>query len=244
LLATARLRVEADGSGAPRLAVLRSEPPLLLRPTGPDTVHLIGGAAGPLGGDRLRIEVSVGPGASLTVRAAAASLALPGPDGAPSRLEISASVAAGGRLSWLPEPLIAATGCRHTTQATINVAAGANLLWRDELRCGRHGEQSGDVRLVTRLRAGDAEIYEHELAVGPDAPGWSGPAVLAGARSIGTLLIVNAAWRESGPPPAQVLSPTAAAMPIEGPAILVTALAEGTAEVRRYLDAASKQLMR
>lgn len=242
LLATARLCVDADHHGRTRLAVLRSEPPLLLRPTGPAQVHLVGGAAGPLGGDRLRIEVSVGPGATLTLRTVAASLALPGPDGAPSQLEISASVAAGGHLSWLPEPLIAAHACRHTTQTTIDVAAGASLWWRDELQCGRHNEQPGDVRLLTKLRVAGAEIYRHDLAVGPDAPNWSSPAVLADARSIGTLLIVDDAWREYGPPPTLVLDPTAAAMPLDGPAMLVTALAADPADVRRYLDAASEQL--
>lgn len=227
--------------GATRLAVLYSEPPLLLRPTGPDTIHLVGGAAGPLGGDQLRIEISVGPGASLTLRTVAASLALPGPDDAPSHLEISASVATGGRLCWLPEPLIAASGCRHTTQTTIDVATGANLLWREELRCGRYHERSGNVQLVTGLRVGGAEIYRHELAVGPDTAGWSGPAVLAGARSIGTLLIVDDAWRESGPPPTRVLGPMAAAMPLAGPAMLVTALSADPSQVRRYLDTASNQ---
>jgi urease accessory protein len=239
LLATARLRVEADGSGTTRLAVLHSEPPLLLRPTGPDTVHLVGGAAGPLGGDRLRIEVSVGPGASLTVRTVAASLALPGSDGAPSRLEISASVAAGGRLCWLPEPLIAAAGCRHTAQTTIDVAPGATLLWRDELRCGRHGERPGDVELLTRLRVGDAEIYRHELAIGPGTPGWSSPAVLGDARAVGSLLIVDPAWLETGPPPAQVLGPDAVAMPLAGPAVLVAALSVDSRCVREILDAAT-----
>jgi len=238
LLATARLRAEADGSGATRLAVLRSEPPLLLRPTGPNTVHLVGGAAGPLGGDRLRIEVNVGPGASLTVRAVAASLALPGADGAPSRLEITASVAAGGRLSWLPEPLIAAAGCRHTTQTTIDVAAGASLQWRDELQCGRHGELPGDVQLITGLRVRNVEIYRHKLAVGPGAPGWSGPAVLGDARAIGSLLIVHPAWLEAGPPPARVLGTTATAMPLAGPAVLVNAVGADTRSVRQILDAA------
>src|SRR5262249_36048274 len=208
---TARLRAEADGSGATRLAVLRSEPPLLLRPTGPDTVHLVGGAAGPLGGDRLRVEVNGGPGASLTVPAVAAALPPPGPAAAPSPRETTASVAAGGRLSWLPEPLIAAAGCRHTTKTTIDVAAGASLQWRDELQCGRHGEQPGAVQFVTGLRFRNVEIYRHKLAVGPGAPGWSGPAVLGDARAVGSLLIVHPAWLEAGPPPARGLGPTAAA---------------------------------
>ena len=91
--AAARIVAEADGRGGTRLAVLRGEAPLLLRRTGPRT----GGRASPCtwsaappgrcGGDDLRLDVEVGPGARLGVRSVAASLALPGPRRAPpSRL--------------------------------------------------------------------------------------------------------------------------------------------------------------
>ena len=70
---------------AGRLAVLDSRAPLVLRRTGPDEVYLVGGAAGPLGGDDLCLSVEVGTGDRLRLRTAAASVALPGPDGAPSR---------------------------------------------------------------------------------------------------------------------------------------------------------------
>jgi urease accessory protein len=81
--AEARIVAEADGRGGTRLAVLRGESPLLPRRTGPRTgdevtVHLVGGAAGPLRGDDLRLDVEVGPGARLEVRSVAAQLALPG----------------------------------------------------------------------------------------------------------------------------------------------------------------------
>jgi len=88
--ATARITAVADG-GRTRLVTLRSEPPILVRRTGPRhadgevEVHLVGGAAGPLGGDRLRVEVTVGPGARLCVRTVAASLALPGPGAGSTR---------------------------------------------------------------------------------------------------------------------------------------------------------------
>ena len=58
-------------------------------------MHLVGGAAGPLGGDRLRLEIEVGAGALLDVRSVAASLALPGAGGAQSRLEVTARVEVG-----------------------------------------------------------------------------------------------------------------------------------------------------
>src|SRR5262245_2404397 len=50
---------------------------LAVRRTGPDTVHLIGTAATPLGGDELDIEIVVAAGARLVVRSVAATIALP-----------------------------------------------------------------------------------------------------------------------------------------------------------------------
>jgi hypothetical protein len=36
-------------------------------------------------------------------------------------------------LRWLPEPTIATAGCHHRAAARIRLAAGARLVWRDEL---------------------------------------------------------------------------------------------------------------
>ena len=235
--ARARVVAEADGRGGTRLAVLRGESPLLLRRTGPHaqegpTVHLVGGAAGPLRGDDLRLDIEVGPGAGLHIRSVAASLALPGPPGAAaSRLEIRAQVAAGASLRWLPEPLIAACGCDHVAVTEVDVEAGGTLVWRDDLVCGRHGEPAGDVRTETTIRYGGSTLYRHELAVGPGAPGWSGAAVLGGGRAIGSLVL-------AGPdlPPPALLGADAALMTLAGPGMLATAVGPDVREVRRALD--------
>jgi urease accessory protein len=235
--ATARVVAEADGAGGTRLAVLRGEPPLLPRRTGaaqaggPAVVHLVGGAAGPLGGDDLRVEIEVGPGADLCVRTVAASLALPGRDGAVSRTELSASVAVGGRLTWLPEPLIAAAGCDHDAVSHVDLAAGARLLWREELVCGRHGERSGDVRMRLSARVEGRPLHRHELAVGPAAPGWDGAAVLGGARAVGTLLVTGSLDVTD-----RVIGPSAAVLPLAGPGILVVSTGSDLREVRATLD--------
>jgi urease accessory protein len=81
--AVARLVAVADAAGRTRLSLLRGEPPLLprrtgVRPDGAVVVHLVGGAAGPLGGDHLALDVEVRPGAVLEIRSVAATLALPG----------------------------------------------------------------------------------------------------------------------------------------------------------------------
>ncbi|GAB7052509.1 urease accessory protein UreD [Catenuloplanes indicus] len=246
--ATARIVAVPDGRGGTGLPTLAGEPPLLVRRTGarqpgvPAEVHLVGGAAGPLGGDRLRIEITVESGAALTVHTVAASIALPTPraHGRPdtSLVEVHATVAPGGVLHWLPEPLIGATGCDHDAVTVVDVANGGTLIWRDELVCGRHDEPAGDVRLHTTIRYAGRTLYRHDLSVGPAAPGWSGAAVLgSGARASGSLIMIDPVWADGGPPPAAPIGDTAAVMPLPGPAILATAAGTDLRAVRGPLDA-------
>ena len=228
-----RIVAEADGRGGTRLARLRGEPPLLLRQTGPGTVHLVGGAAGPLGGDDLHLAIEVGPDTALCVRTVAASVALPALSGAPSRVTVTATVAPGGTLRWLPEQVVATANCHHLAFASVELAEGAALVWRDELICGRHGEAPGDATLAISVRYAGRPLLRQSLSVGPNADGWAGPAVLAGAKATGSLLRV--APGVPAPEPA-VLGPTAVRVPLAaGPASLVTATAPDAHTLRGYL---------
>ncbi|MFI5493776.1 urease accessory protein UreD [Actinoplanes sp. NPDC051859] len=239
--ASASIVAEANGTGGTRLTTLRGESPLLLRRTGVRgdatgvvTVHLVGGAAGPLRGDDVALSITVGPGARLAVRSVAAQLALPGrPDLPPSRFVVTASVAAGAALLWAPEPLIAAAGCHHLAVADVSVAEGGFLAWRDDLVCGRHAERPGDVRTAVTIRYAERTLYRHELAVGPGAPGWSGAAVLGDAGALGMLVLACADAAE-----VPVTRPTgeAAVLPLAGPGLLATAAARDIRDVRAALD--------
>jgi len=104
--ATAAIAAEADG-GVTRFPVLRSQAPLVLRPTA-GAVYLVTGAAGPIGGDVLRLSIDVGAGATLNVRTVAASVALPSRGGQESVLCITARVGPRARLSFLPEATVIA----------------------------------------------------------------------------------------------------------------------------------------
>lgn len=239
--ASARV-VAVRAGGVTRLPVLRGQAPLLLRRTGAPgrvaSVHLVGGAAGPLGGDDLRLTIEVGPGARLVLRTVAASVALPGHGEAASRVTVEATVAAGARLDWCPEPLVAAAGCHHLATSRVDLAEGAELAWREELVCGRHGEQPGDATVALTVTYGGRPLHQQELAVGPGAPGWAGPAVLDGAQVVGSTVYVHPGW-STRPPAPVVLSPTAAVMPLSGPGVLATAVGADATAVRRALAAAA-----
>lgn len=231
LHAHARVVAEAGPAGTV-LTELRGGGPLALRRTGREEIHLVGAAAGPLGGDRWRIELYVGAGAALRVRSAAASVALPGPDGAASRLDITAAVAPGGLLDWAPEPLVAAAGARHTTYARVDLAAGAGLRWREELVCGRYGEEPGSARSLLTFSHAGRPLLAHDLATGPDAPGWDSPAVLGPARAAGTLVLAGTCCPPV-PTAEDACSANFATMRLAGPGLVVTAVAEDALAVRR-----------
>ena len=235
--AFARIVACADRPGRTAVTVLRGEPPLLPRCTGPRggpvaEVHLVGGAAGPIGGDRLRIDVEVGPGAALVLRTVAATVALPGPTGEASSSTLSVRVASGGRFAWLPEPLVAAAGCDHVSESIVELDGGAHLVWRDELVAGRHGEQPGRLRQATRIRYDGVAVLHQELAIGPGTV-WTSPAVLGGARVAGNLVVVS----PGQDPPAAASVAGAALMPLTGPAALWAGVATDVPTLRRSFSA-------
>ncbi|MDQ1710030.1 MAG: urease accessory protein [Frankiaceae bacterium] len=196
--ASAEIRAEPNGSGGVRLPVLRSEPPLLLRRT-PDAVHLVGGAAGPLGGDDLHLLIRVCSGAHLRFRSVAASLAQPDAAGRPSDLTVVVHVEAGASLDWAPEPLVSTIGSHHRVHTAIHLERDASLRWRDITVLGRHDEPSGLIEQDLTVTQDGADTLCQEHAWGPGAAGgWSGPAVLAGARVVATELTVRRGRARSG----------------------------------------------
>jgi urease accessory protein len=230
--AEAAIVAEADVAGRTRLPVLRSQAPLVLRRT-PDAVYVVGGAAGPIGGDTLGLRIDVLDGATLCVRTAAAAVALPGPDGLESVLTVTATVGRGARLEYLPEPVVATAGARHATVIQVTLAEGASLLLRDELILGRHGEPGGASRTSLRADYAGRPLLRHALQVSGTDGVSLGPAILDGHRAVGTAL-----W--AGPATSTDIEahsgPEVAVMPLAGPGILVTALAHDAVALRKRLS--------
>jgi urease accessory protein len=240
--ASARIVARADGRGGTALPVLDGEGPLALRRTrasGTEAkVMVVGAMSGPLGGDRFSLRARVEEGARLHVGSAAATLALPGQAKGEACYDVRLDVADGAELHWLPEQLISARGSDLYVTTRAEAGAGARLVLREEQVLGRAGEEPG--RLTSRLtvRVAGRTVLDQELACGPGAPGgWDGPAVLAGHRAVGQLVVVRPEFGHR-PPPARILGECAALVPLAGPAVLVSAVAADALRLRRLLDEA------
>lgn len=211
---------------------LRSQAPLALVPrrgtaarTGPLVVHLVGSAATPLGGDDVGLEVLVGPGAELVLTAA---VALAGR----SRFAVRCTVADGGSLVHLPEPVVVTGRADHTADLHVVLGAGARLRAREVLVAGRSGEPPGRYRGRVRVDgpAGALLVQEQELG----DPGLQGsPAHLAGHRVLATEV------RVGGPDPAAaVAGGWWSLVPLARGGCLATAVAGDAVTAGRRLDAA------
>jgi urease accessory protein len=136
------LEVDADG-----IRRLRRGARLAPRVIAPGRAVLVPTQAGPLDGDHDRVHLHVGPGATLVMEPIAATLALPGR----SRLELHATIEAGGRLLLDEPPLILAEGADVTRRVRLELAEDAVAAIRDVVVLGRSGEGPG--RLDSELRA-------------------------------------------------------------------------------------------
>ncbi|MGW4248163.1 urease accessory protein UreD [Nocardia sp. NPDC004722] len=160
------LRITATAGTLPHIHAVGG---LAARRTGVDTVHLIGTAATPLGGDVLDIVVSVGEGARLSVRSVAATIALPGRETRKSVAHWRFEVAAGGELDFDPEPTVVAGGAEHETHTMVSLEPGARLRLRERVQIGRTGEDHGYWSGELTADVGETPLLRHRLELGADA---------------------------------------------------------------------------
>ena len=157
----ARLVVERGECGSV-VRELRSQAPVKLVPrrsrpaSDPLVVHLVNSATTPLGGDDIDLTVQVGPGARLSLRGTAATLALPGQPGQASRARVHLEVAEGGSIDYLPQATVITAGADHRAELSVDLATDARARCRDVLVLGRFEETAG--RLITSTHAVRAGI--------------------------------------------------------------------------------------
>ena len=198
--------------------------------------------AGPLGGDHLRLHLTVEAGAVLSVGSVAAGVALPGAIRAAGGSEAAIEVNIGRRgvLSWRPEPLVVAEGAMHRSRATLRLADGARIEWREILVLGRHNESTGEVRSSLWADVADTPLLRHELHLGcAPTTAWNGPAGIGEARVVGSMLLAgNHAALAHGQAEASCFHDdvTVGVLDLEGPGVLVVALGNRVGAVTNALE--------
>ncbi|APE34415.1 urease accessory protein [Nocardia mangyaensis] len=161
------MRTELSIVAAPgRLPRIDAVGGLAGRHTGVDTVHLIGTAATPLGGDELDISIVVRPGARLVVRSVAATIALPSTATPLSVAHWRFEVGEGAELDFDPEPTIVAGGAHHHTVTAVLLAPDARLRLRERVQLGRSGEDGGGWRGDVIADLGEIPLLRHRLELG------------------------------------------------------------------------------
>ena len=193
------LAVEASG-GATRRSRVREEGPLRVRCPGPPAAELeaviMNTAGGVAGGDRLELDVAVGPGGRLVVTTAAAEKVYRTLEPA-AAINVRLAVDAGAALAWLPQETILFDRARLERSIEIDVAADAQLLVAEAIVFGRSGmgETVADGRLLDRWRLRRERHLIHAEATrldGPVADKLAAPAVANGAVAVATVLAVPA----------------------------------------------------
>ncbi|MBI2498524.1 MAG: urease accessory protein UreD [Opitutae bacterium] len=129
-------------------------------------VQVVNPTAGILAGDSLASDIVVGQDAALLVTTPSASRVFKMRDGA-AECRQHFSVAKGGWLEVLPEPLVPHRGCRYRQATKVEVEPGGGLFFADLLVPGRiaHGEAWAWERLCleTEVRLGGELILRERF---------------------------------------------------------------------------------
>ncbi len=160
-----------------------------LYPEGPAVCHhvLVHPPGGIVGGDRLEIDVRLDPDSHALITTPGATRFYRSA-GMPAVQSVTARVAAGARLEWLPLETIAHEGCLAENRQRYELAAGAEMIGWDLLALGlpaagegftrghyqQHLELPGHWLERGRIDAADRRLLDSPL-------GWAGHSVLATA---------------------------------------------------------------
>lgn len=206
--ATTEVEVFVDERGHSVVQRMRCEAPLLVRvvdgPADGLTLAIVNGAAGPVGGDRLTFALRVGPGARVTVRSVAASMAHPGATGQQSTLTIELAIGTDAMLDWAPQPIVSVAGSDHRTVVAVSAASSSTVTISEGVSLGRHGEPPGRLALRQRVVIDDAPVLDHETVFAAGA--LSGPGGQGTGRTITSTVTIGAEL----PAPIAEVTPTCA----------------------------------
>lgn len=155
-------------------------------------LYLQSAAGGVYAGDDLALSVAVGEGAAAHVTTQSATV-VHHARGVPARLATAATVAAGGFLALLPDPLVLFPGADLTSETVLTLADGATALAAETV--GLH-DPAGEGRPFCRFEgaltvcnaAGRVLFADRGTVTGTAL---TGPAVLGAWRAWGLLLVIG-----------------------------------------------------
>lgn len=187
----------AAAPGGVRRTATREEDALRVRfpnacADAPEAV-LVNTAGGIAGGDRFAVDLGLEAGARLVVTTAAAEKVYRSP-GADSRFDVTAALADGADLTWLPQETILFDRARLARTITIALAPTARLLLAETVVFGRAamGEAVHDGLFTDRWRvrrSGRLIFAENFRVDGAISERLSEAAVAGGRTALGTLLV-------------------------------------------------------
>lgn len=184
--APGRPRVRSEISGDPSLPCLR--PIIVDSSAGYARVCLMPEGALLLAGDRIRLEVTLGPGVHLELVEPAGTVAydMRGGDAA---WDVHLYLAERATLVWAGEPFVVAGGARVARRTDVRLGGGARLAVRETVVLGRHQERSG--ALTQHWSAQDADgapILVEEVCLDETA---HRPGILGGNRVLGSVVALG-----------------------------------------------------
>ena len=187
--------VELGGGTAAERGVLR--PRLLGLAPGRARVALVAEGALLLAGDRVAVDVTVGPGARLDLVEPAGTVAYDMRGGS-AGWDVCIRVADGARLVWQGMPFVVAEGADVTRRTCLDAEGDASVLLRETLVLGRAGEGPGRLDSRVLVSRGDLPVLVEHLVVGPGKPGVG---VLGTNRVLDTVLALGWEGPVCGPDP-------------------------------------------
>jgi urease accessory protein len=214
------------GRGHTVVRTIRGGHHFAARETGPGVVHLVGTAAGPLGGDDVTILVRLGPGARLAVRSAGATIVQPGGKTPDSVLRLLLTIEDGAELDLGCEPTVVCHRAEHEATTVLEVAGSGQVRLLEQVVLGRSHEPPGTWVGHTRLTRDGVPELRHTLR--------SEVVACDGVRVIATLL-------RSGVEAVPATCGAAVAMPLSAGGLLVTATGTALVATQAELLAAAER---
>lgn len=201
-----RSRLRLGSGDAAHRVVLRPQT-LSTSPAGARVAMVATGAL-LLAGDRVRIDVEVGPGAHLELVEPSGTVAYDMRGGS-ARWDVRIRLGAGAVLVWHGQPFVVSEGASVRRTIEVDLARAATALLRETLVLGRSGEGPGRLTSTTRATYDGLPVLVEELSLGSGSP-------LVGVLGPHRVLDTVCRFAETAPPETPPLHGPAFRLPVAG----------------------------